>query len=320
MLGLSDGVKKGLILAPTAILPARWRVAARRPLLARLEVEKARRTGLLVIGHPKSGNTWLRVQLSRVYQMRHGLPGSVIVTSDELHRRHPAIPRISATNAWYSYERAVGDLLAPDAAPNEVREKPIVFLARNPIDIAVSWYFQVTRRQSRAKFELINHDLPHPIDRTTIQMWEFVRESDIGLLSLIDYLNHWEEAIRHLPRAIRVRYEDLRADPARELRRVGELMGGRFSDAEIAEAVAFGSYDNLKKLESEGFFRQKGLRPGVKGDPESHKVRRAKVGGYRDYFTPEQIAELEALVAGRLAPSLGYTPSRSAQAPIAAAG
>ena len=39
--------------------------------------------------YPKSGNTWLKVMLSRLYQIRHGLPASLIVTSDELARRHP---------------------------------------------------------------------------------------------------------------------------------------------------------------------------------------------------------------------------------------
>ena len=98
MLTLSDGVKKWLVLLSTAPLPESWRVASRCSRLARLELAKAERTDLLVIGHPKSGNTWLRAMLSRVYQVRHGLPASVIVTSDELARRHPDVPRISATN------------------------------------------------------------------------------------------------------------------------------------------------------------------------------------------------------------------------------
>ena len=133
MLQVSDGVKKWAVLAPTAPLPAPWRVAARRRFLARLELTKAERTGLLIIGHPKSGNTWLRTMLSRLYQVRHGLPASVIVTSDELARRNPAIPRISATNGYYSYEGAVGDALAPGAPDSPLRHKPTVFLATQPL-------------------------------------------------------------------------------------------------------------------------------------------------------------------------------------------
>jgi hypothetical protein len=306
MLQLGDGVKKWSVLLPTAVLPTPWRVAARRHYLARLELAKAERTGLLIIGHPKSGNTWLKVMLSRLYQVRHGLPASLIVTSDELARRHPAIPRITATNGHYSYEGVVGEALAPGAPDSPLRHKPILLLARHPCDIAVSWYFQFTRRQSAHKQELINHFIEHPIDRRTIGLWDFVRHSDIGLALLIDYLNRWQDNLKALERALMVRYEDLRSAPAQTLRQITGLMGETFRDEEIAEAVGFGSFDNLRALESKGFFRQGGLSLRNPNDPESFKVRRAKVGGYRDYFSAEQTAELDRLVAERLSPAFGY--------------
>ena len=306
MLQISDGVKKWSVLVPTAALPRPWRVAARRHALARLELAKAERTGLLIIGHPKSGNTWLRTMLSRLYQVRHGLPASLIVTSDELARRNPAIPRISATNGYYSYEGAVGAALAPGAVDSPLRRKPIVFLARHPCDIAVSWFFQFTKRQSAHKQELINHFIDHPIDRRTVGMWDFVRHSDIGVPSLIEYLNTWEQNVAHLPRAIVVRYEDLRAEPQKALRKIAGLMGETFADREFEEAVEFGAFDNLKNLERQGFFRQGGLTLRNAEDPESFKVRRAKVGGFKDYFTDAQVAELEELVRTRLSPTFGY--------------
>ncbi len=304
---LSDNVRKALVLATTRPLPLAWRLAARRSALARLELEKAAGTDLLIIGHPKSGNTWLRVLLSRLYQKRHGLPADIVVTSDELHRRNPAIPRISATNGWYSYEGVVGEALALDGPEGPIRRKPIVFLPRHPLDIATSWYLQVTKRQSKAKFELINADLEEPIDRTRIDRWTFVRHSGFGLANIIGFLNTWQARIAKLPQAITVPYEALRADPGSELARIGRLIGDPFNAEEIAEAVRFGSFDNLKSLESSGFFRQKGLRPGIRGDAESSKVRRARVGGYREDFTPEQVAELEAIVAATLDPALGYS-------------
>ena len=41
-------------------------------------------------------------------------------------------------------------------------------------------------------------------------------------------------------------------------------------------------------------------------DPSTYKVRRGKVGGYRDDFDTQQVAELEALVRDRILPELGY--------------
>jgi len=313
MLRLSDGVKKWSILAPTAVLPTPWRVAARERLLARLELAKARRAGLIIIAHPKSGNTWLKAMLSRLYQVRYDLPASLLGNTDELANRNPAIPRFAASNGCYSYEGSVGKALSPESPDPALRNTPTLLLARNPLDIAVSWYFQFTKRQSAHKQELINHSIAHPIDRRTIDMWDFVRHSDIGLLFLIDYLNGWERRLSGHPRALTVRYEDLRAQPAETLKRIVTLMGEDFSDAEIQEAVDFGSFDNLRKLETSGFFRQGGMTLRNPNDPETFKVRRGKVGGYRDYFTPEQVAELEELTYSRLSPTFGYRPEDATQ-------
>jgi hypothetical protein len=314
MITVRDGVKKWAILAPTALLPRPWRVALRERLLSRLELAIADRAGLIIIGHPKSGNTWLKVMIARLYQVRYGLKPSELIGSDELALRNPAIPRLAATNGYYSYEGSVGRVLAAGAADAPLRHKPVMFLARNPIDIAVSWFFQFTRRQSARKQELINHFIAHPIDRRSIDMWDFVRHSDIGLPFLIDYLNTWERNLEELEHSLLVRYEDLRTEPAATLKKITDLMGESFSDEEIGEAVNFGSFDNLRKLESSGFFTRGGMTLRNAGDPNSFKVRRGKVGGYAEYFTEEQVAELEELMMSQLSPTFGYLPAGSSAA------
>ena len=92
MLNLSDGVKKALIIAPTELLPAGARVGLRRKYLARLELSKAHRANFLIIGHPKSGNTWLKAMISRLYQLRHNLPESKLINTDEFYRTSRMAP------------------------------------------------------------------------------------------------------------------------------------------------------------------------------------------------------------------------------------
>lgn len=306
MLNLSDGVKKALILIPTQPLPAKARVALRRKYLAELELAKAHRANFIIIGHPKSGNTWLKVMISRLYQLRYDLPESKLINTDEFARKIPGIPRLAATNGVYSYESEVGKLLAVDARDNPLRHKPVLFLARNPIDIAVSWYHQFTKRQSRAKQELINHSIDHPIDRRTVAMWEFVRHSDIGLPFLIDYQNTWARNIAALPQGLMVKYEELRAEPVPALLKIVRHMGADFSEAEVKQAVEWGSFENLQKLETRGTFSQGGMKLVNAQDPSTYKVRRGKVEGYREDFEPAQVAELEALVRDNILPELGY--------------
>ena len=306
MFNLSDGVKKALILIPTQPLPANTRVALRRKHLAELELAKAHRANFLIIGHPKSGNTWLKVMISRLYQIRYDLPESKLINTDEFARKIPEIPRLAATNGYYSYEGEVGKLLAAGAADNPLRHKPVLFLARNPIDIAVSWYHQFTKRQSRAKQELINHFIEHPVDRRTVQMWEFVRHSDIGLPSLIEYQNTWARNVQELEHGMLAKYEQLRTEPVPTLHKITQLMGEDFSEEEVRVAVEWGSFDNLQKLETSGTFSQGGMKLVNANDPSTFKVRRGKEGGYKDDFDAHQVEELEALVRDNILPELGY--------------
>ena len=65
----------------------------------------------------------------------------------------------------------------------------------------------------------------------------------------------------------------------------------------------------MKKMESKKQFRFAGGRmmPRDKDNPDSYKVRRAKVGGYRDYFTDEEVAAIDARVAAELDPLFRYS-------------
>lgn len=315
MIRVSDLTKRRLILSSTAMLPKPLRIFARYKLLAHLELAKGRRAKIFIIAHLKCGNTWLCTMISRLYQVRYGLPSTLLMLhSDELAQRNPAIPRFLVTNGHYSYEGIIGEVLAADQPASELHQKKIIFLVRHPCDIAVSWYFQFTKRESAVKRELINHSLSQPIDHTTISMWDFVMHRGIGLPFLIEYLNTWLRNVAKLDHVLIVRYEDLRARPEENLKRLTSLMDESFTDQEIEEAVAFASFDNLRKLEISGFFRRSGLPPRNPDDLDSLKVRRGKVGGYKDYFTDEQVAQMEELVWTRLSPTFGYGRSEVMQA------
>ncbi len=316
MSGVPDWLKKAVIIGATAPLPKSLRVSARIRGLAPLEVAKARKAQLLIIAHPKCGNTWLKVMISRLYQQRHGFPDSLIHKTDEFTRKVPEVPRLAASNGCYSYEAAVGRLLEPGHRDALMNQKAIVFLARHPCDIAVSWYHQFTKRQSKHKQELINAELDHPIDRETIGMWDFVRNTEIGLLHLIEFLNGWQRRLADHPNTLVIRYEDLRSEPVETLRAVMSTVGETFSLEELEEAVRFGSFDHLRNLESQGHFKQGGLTLRNANDPDSFKVRRAKVGGYVEDFSREEVAELDELVAKHLSPAFGYG-DRGAVGPLA---
>ena len=47
------------------------------------------------------------------------------------------------------------------------------------------------------------------------------------------------------------------------------------------------------------------------GNPESFKVRRGKVGGYTDYFSEQELGEIDRLIA-QIPPLYGYQPRSTA--------
>jgi len=106
-----------------------------------------------------------------------------------------------------------------------------------------------------------------------------------------------------------VRYEDLRADPEGELAKIVVFLGESPIPEYLADTVEFASVENMRKKEQENYFWRSGSRVKAKDvdDPNTYKVRKAKVGGYRDYFDDGELAELEAMVVDRLAPVFGYT-------------
>jgi hypothetical protein len=314
----SDRATRWMILRSTEWFPRDLRVRWRYRWLADLEIGKARRGNSIIIGHPKSGNTWLRTMIARAYQVKYGLPAKVALKTDELARRDSRIPRFCVSNGFYSYEGELGRLLKQEIPDAGIAQKPIVLLTRHPADIAVSWYLQFTRRVSAAKRELINASLEQAIAHESISRWDFVMHSAIGLRSIIDFLNDWERCLQRYERTLIVRYEEMRSAPYDTLKKVTDFLGDPFAEGELREAVDFGSFENLRKLEASGFFKYGGLTRRRGGGPESVKVRRGKVGGYREDFTPAQVEEIDALVARRLSPTLGYSAPPAAETAVPA--
>ncbi len=51
-----------------------------------------------------------------------------------------------------------------------------------------------------------------------------------------------------------------------------------------------------------------------RNNPNSYKVRKAKVGGYRDYFDDAQVRVMTEMVSERLDPAFGYRAQADASA------
>jgi hypothetical protein len=143
--------------------------------------------------------------------------------------------------------------------------------------------------------------------------FEFVM-AEAGLPKVIEFMNLWAREAPRIKDFLIVRYEDLRARPHETLAGVLNFLGTPASEAQVADAVEFASYDNMKRMEQQRVFWLSGGRlvPKDRDNPNSYKVRRGKVAGYRDDFNAAQLAEIDRLVETTLAPIYGYTGATAA--------
>jgi hypothetical protein len=279
-------------------LPASRRKKIERWLRGREEYKKLERSDWVLMSWGKSGRTWLRVMLSRAYQLKGGLDASELLDFDNLKQSDSQLPAV-----FFTHNNYLRDYTGNAQSKSHFQGKRIVLLVRDPRDVAVSQFFQWQFRM-RPNKKFIND---YPADGADISTWDFVLDKEAGVPRIVEYFNGWAQAIPELKDVLVVRYEDMRTDPGAVLAQIMEFTGTAVTAEQVREAVDFAAYDNMKKMEQDKFFKGSGARvkPGDKDNPQSFKVRKAKVGGYRDYFTDEQCEQLEQMVA-RLDPMFGY--------------
>jgi hypothetical protein len=300
-----------LLTGGAFFLPPRRRKALDRRLRGREEHRKLQRADYVLMSWGKSGRTWLRVMLSRFYQTAYHMPEGRMLEFDNFKRANPAIPSVFFTHGNY-----LRDYTGNWTDKREFDGKKIVMLVRDPRDIAVSQYFQWKYRMRPVK-KLLND---YPVHGAEVSIFDFVMNPQVGLPEIIAFLEMWERELPRTAASLVVRYEDMRADADSALRRVLAFLGTPGSDAQIRDAVAYAAYDNMKQLEHGRVFWLSGLRlrPGDRANPQSYKVRRGKVGGWRDYFDEEEVAAIDRLLAARPRPPFGY--GAEAQARRSASG
>ena len=278
-------------LLPTSLLPVDKQIAVERWIRGRKDFARLRRAENVVVSFGKSGRTWLRVMVSRFYQQRYGLPEHSLIKFDNFRSKDKAIPLI-----LFTHDNYIRDYTKHHDSKVDFYEHKVVVLARHPVDVAVSQYFQWKHRMTPIK-RLINQ---YPTNDTGLSMFEFARNPGCGLPKIVEFLNQWEREIPNTRAGMILRYEDLKSEPHEAMAKILAFFGTPGSPEEVRDAVEYGAYDNMRKLESVSAFGKDGrMRPGDRNNPDSFKVRRGKVGGYRDYFDAEQVAWLDEFVRSR---------------------
>lgn len=242
-----------------------------------------------IVSYPKSGRTWLRMMLNRVLFAHYGIDdeAALLYSSQKLADTYPQLPAVVFTHDDDPHWKTVTEI---QREKDVYRDKRVIFLVRDPRDVLVSYYFEITKRSS------------NPLAKEDFQgeITEFLQYERGSLENIVAFYNVWA-AQHHVPQDfLLVTYEDMHENSQRELRRILDFMGlDAISTETIAQAVELSRFERMRKLEQSRQFDGR-LTPGDEEDPDSYKVRRGKVGGYVDYFGEEDIQYIDQYIADNL--------------------
>jgi hypothetical protein len=294
---LRTGVRR-IISTASAVLPRETGVRFERKFRGYEDAKKLAHAQGVVISYGKSGRTWLRVLVWRYFARKYGFAGDGIAEFDEFRQKNPNVPVI-----FFTHDNYLKDYAGHDGKHALYGKSRVVLLVRDPRDTAVSQFFQWKHRIVPRK-KLINN---YPLADTDLHA--FITGEAAGIPKIIEFMNAWGRELGRFSDLLVVKYEDLRADTKGELARVLAFFGQQPTEDELKDAVEFASIDNMRRMEKENAASSsahRSLKPADVNDPSSFKVRRAKVGGWRDYVTEEQAAAIDRMVKEKLSPVFGY--------------
>jgi hypothetical protein len=246
------------------------------------------RNNIYFVSFPKSGRTWVRMFLNYYFFLLNPLS----VTSRNDMRYYQTIPDIQYHHGHYNYLNAGKIRKAIDAFSS----KQVIFMFRDPRDIFVSYYFQLTKRSEPAKRVYKKSGLPS-IDWTAVSMGEVLVNPYFGIQWIVQFLNLWYDALPDFKRSHLLQYERIKTDPHTEFSRLLQfILPDPVNPFALEKAVEETRFNKMKENEKNRLHAEYELSSDNARDEDSFKVRRGKIGGYKDYLTPDEIDYMETAI------------------------
>ena len=215
-----------------------------------------------VISFPKCGRTWLKVVVGKYLQLKTNK------TLDFLDFNRLANNKLHFTHDGSSWS---------DGKPlpsKNYKDAHVIMLTRNPYDAFVSYYNHVVHRDN-----LYDGTISSLITDTLDPIGNYQR-----------LYQRWENN-KYIPLSYTIiSYEDMHTDPVKTIGKVINILTGSIDIDVLKEAIEFGKFDNMKKLEQSKSVTKDSL--AYKGDARAMKVRSGKVDGYKEHLSDKDIKKI----------------------------
>uniref|UniRef100_A0A670K8L2 Sulfotransferase n=1 Tax=Podarcis muralis TaxID=64176 RepID=A0A670K8L2_PODMU len=244
----------------------------------RLWAFKARPDDLLICTYPKAGTTWIQEIVSMI--QHRGDPQKC--DQAPIHQRIPFIdlfpPKpfphgLDEAEVMPSPRTLKSHLPVPLLPPSFWEQNcKIIYVARNAKDNAVSYFH----------FHRMNKGMPEPGN------WdEFLENFLMGKIawgSWFDHVRGWWEA-KERYQILYLFYEDMKEDPAREIRKVAQFLGLQLPDQVVNQIVQHTMFENMKVNPMTNY---SSIPSFIFDQTVSTFMRKGTVGDWKEHFTAAQ--------------------------------
>ncbi|MCA9048713.1 MAG: sulfotransferase domain-containing protein [Planctomycetaceae bacterium] len=249
--------------------------------------DRLQRPDAFVVSYPKSGRTWLQMMVARAYQQTSGLALEELLAQQHRNIGDKDTGRqvpIIRFGHGYRYKYFCQGAKFPAWYYRNAR---VALLVRDPRDTLVSWfYYQKYHFQSfngsLHDFAMTSGSDRHPEDHL----------ARTGIEPILKYYATWLENRDCFRDLLIMYYEDFRAHPETQLRRLFDFAGVSVPEDVLRDAVQFASFENMRQMEQNRTLAWNAL-PGGKNQ-RGFKTRRAQVNGFRDELCEEDLGHLNS--------------------------